>query len=221
MALFGKKPSAATPFDDLPEELKKLLEETREERTKLSSLLGRTKGSVEKLEKLDAPLQTVTGRAEEVTVKLRAVEDRAAQLEAMVGRLDQLSRRAASVEQGQATVESRMSKVSTELADIQAVATGLRESVAAAALLKAEIQAAAGPGGGVADLKAKLDQLREQFLTYGHDVTAARDQQQHLKRQQEEALLHTAHARDEAARVKSQLDEAAARIAKVEVARPD
>ena len=67
MALFGKKsaPPAPTPLEQLPQQLQELIQKAQEERTKISSLLGRTKGSVEKLEKLDAPLNAVADRAED------------------------------------------------------------------------------------------------------------------------------------------------------------
>src|SRR5687767_5171999 len=104
MALFGKKPPTPAPVQQLPEELKDLLAKAQEERTKISSLLGRTKGSVEKLEKMDTPLRAVGERVEQVSEQIQRMEERAKQLEALGTRLEQLNQRAITVEQGQSAV---------------------------------------------------------------------------------------------------------------------
>ena len=118
MALFGKKPPAPTALEQLPQELAVLIQKAQEERTKISSLLGRTKGSVEKLEKLDAPLSAVADRTEEIARRLKQMEDRFAQLDAVAGRLDQVSQRAAVAEQTHAAMENRVGKINADVADV-------------------------------------------------------------------------------------------------------
>src|SRR5712671_4979939 len=98
MALFGKKPPEPHPVEQLSEELKELLAKAQEERTKISSLLGRTKGSVEKLEKLDTPLRAVAEKTEMIADQIKRTEDRAKQLDQIGLRLDQLNQRASAVE---------------------------------------------------------------------------------------------------------------------------
>src|SRR6185436_6636813 len=98
MALFGKKEPPARPVEEMTEELKALLAKATDERTKISSLLGRTKGSVEKLEKLDTPLRAVAERVDDLTAQLQRFEDRAKQLESLGTRFEQLNQRANTVE---------------------------------------------------------------------------------------------------------------------------
>src|ERR1041384_5257697 len=186
MALFGKKEPPARPVEDMAEELKALLAKATDERTKISSLLGRTKGSVEKLEKLDTPLRAVVEKADIVAEQIKRLEDRAKSLDPLITRLDQVGQRAASVEAGQEALEGRITKANAEVADVLAVASGLREDVAKATQVRNEIQSATAPGGSVAELRGKLDELRGQFLTYGHDVAQTRESQESLKRVQEE-----------------------------------
>ncbi|MBI4499999.1 MAG: hypothetical protein HY700_02440, partial [Gemmatimonadetes bacterium] len=218
MALFGKKTPAPTPLEQLPQELTVLIQKAQEERTKISSLLGRTKGSVEKLEKLDAPLSAVADRTEEISRRLKQMEDRFAQLATLAERLDQLGQRAAVAEQTHSAMEDRVGKINADVADVMAVAEGLQESVAAATQIRAELQAALGPGGTVAEMRGKVDELRTQFLTYGHDVDHTREQQEALKRAQDEAMGRVMQVRDEALRTKDQMDEAGIKIARYEVA---
>src|ERR1051325_448847 len=89
MALFGKKEPPARPVEDMTEELKALLAKATDERTKISSLLGRTKGSVEKLEKLDTPLRAVVEKADIVAEQIKRLEDRATSLDPLITRLAQ------------------------------------------------------------------------------------------------------------------------------------
>src|SRR5437867_1231343 len=149
MALFGKKPPASqpAPHGPLPEELQQLIAQAKDERSKISALLGRTRGSMDKLEKMDVPLQEATGRADEIAAKLHQVDQAANQLQSLTGRIDELARRAVAAEQNQSAVEARSSQLKTDLGDLQAVAAGLRESVSAAGQLKAELQEAMGSAG--------------------------------------------------------------------------
>src|SRR5262245_23233033 len=156
MALFGKKPAPTNPLEQLPEELKELIAKAQDERAKMSSLLGRTKGSVEKLEELDTPLKAVADKLEQISEQIRQVEARGADLHALAKRFDDLGQRAAVVEQGQASVEARLTKANAEVGDVLAVADGLKESVSAAQQIRTEVQAATGPGGSVAELRGKL-----------------------------------------------------------------
>ncbi|MBI4419381.1 MAG: hypothetical protein HY560_01030 [Gemmatimonadetes bacterium] len=214
MALFRKKPPAPTPLEQLPEELQRLIAEATDERSKISSLLGRTRGSMEKVEKLDAPLQATLSRMDEMAAKVTQLEERTGQLQALAGRIEELGQRTAAAGQAQATAQAQVAKLATDMGDLQALASGLRESVSAAMQLKTELGGVMAPGGPVADIRGKVEQLREQFLTYAHDVTQARDQQDALRRAQEEALARATQARDEGARVRAQVDEAGALIAK-------
>src|SRR2546421_4531134 len=128
MALFGKKsaPPAPTPLEQLPQQLQELIQKAQEERTKISSLLGRTKGSVEKLEKLDAPLNAVADRAEEISTRMKQIEDRSRQLDALAERLEQLAQKAAAAEQDHTDIEGKVAKTNADVADVMAGAQGLQ-----------------------------------------------------------------------------------------------
>ncbi len=220
MALFGKKPTAppVNLLEQLPEELKALIAKAQDERTKISSLLGRTKGSVEKLERLDTPLKAVADKIDEISEQIRRTEERASELQALSGRFDHLAERAATVEQGQSAIEARVTRTNAEVGDVLAVADGLKEQVSTAMQIRNEIQLAVAPGGTVAELRGKLDELRGVFLTYAHDVTHGRDEQEALRHAQDDAVKRVAQLRDEALRVKDNIDETGIKVAKYEVA---
>ena len=218
MALFGKKPPEPRPVEQLSEELKELLAKAQDERTKLSALLGRTKGSVEKLEQLETPLRAVTEKTETIAQQIQRAEDRAAQLEQIAKRVDELNQRSAVAEQAQKTAEDRITRANSNVSDVLALAEGLKESVTAALQVRTELQAATGPGGAVAELRGKIDDLRGQFLGYSHDVTQARDQQESLKRTQEDATSRVLQLRDDASKIKDQVDEAGSQIARFDAA---
>ena len=218
MALFGSKPPAPNPLEQLSEELKTLITKAQDERTKISSLLGRTKGSVEKLEKLDTPLQAVADRTEQISEQIKRLEGRANELQVLASRLDRLDQRTIVIEQGQNGVEDRVTRANAEVGDVLAVTAGLKESVASAMQLRNEIQLAISPLGPVGEMRGKIDELRGIFLTYGHDVTNAREQQESLKRTQDEVTTRVTQLRDETLRAKDRMDETGAQIARFQVA---
>lgn len=221
MALFGKKPEPQLDLAKLPEELKALIAKALDERTKFAAQVGKAKQVTDKLAELEEPLQELQTKTETAAQRLAKVEERTGILESFGEQLDQFTQRFAAAEQQQQATQSAYTRVSNDIADLHAIAGGLKGSVDAALKVRAELEAAMAPTGPVTDIKARLDKLREDFLSYSHDVQSAREQQDSIKRVQDEAMQRTAQARDVAQRVTTQLEEAGAKVAKLEVAVAD
>ena len=217
MALFGKKSEPQFDLAKLPEELKALIAKAADERTKFAQQVGKAKTVTDKLASLEEPLGMLQTKADAAMSRLIAVEERATVIESMAHQLDDISRSLSSTSTQQQETHAAYTNISKDIADLNAIAGGLKTSVNTALMIRQELEAAASPQGPVADIRARLDKLREEFLNYSHDVQSARDQHENLKRASEEAMARTGQARDVGQRVTAALDEAATRVAKMEV----
>ncbi|MSR06575.1 MAG: hypothetical protein EXR93_05860 [Gemmatimonadetes bacterium] len=142
-------------------------------------------------------------------------------LEALSQQLDRFTQKFAAAEEQQQSTQSAYARISGDIADLHAIACGLKASVDAALKVRGELEAATSPSGPVSDIKARIEKLREDFLSYSHDVQVAREQQDAIKRVQDEAMQRAAQARDVAQRVTTQLEDAGGKVARLEVAVAD
>lgn len=221
MALFGKKPEPQLDLAKLPDELKTLIAKAQDERTKFAQQVGKAKGVTDKLAELEEPLAGLQVKADAVMSRMIAVEERAAILESMAQQLDDISKSLSTTVGQQREVITTYNRISGDIADLNAVAGGIKTSVNSALMIRAELEAAIAPQGPVSDIKSRLDKLREDFLNYSHDVQSTREQQDNLKATQDEALQRTVQARDMAQRVTAQMEDTGGKVARLEVAVAD
>src|SRR3989304_5130763 len=118
MALFGRKApeKPAIALDQLPAELKALIQKAQEERTKFSQLVGRAKQVSDKLGTFEEPLTQLQRKADNAAQRLARVEEKAADLDAVAKRIEQVALRLGTTEQQAAGTQDALKQVTGDIA---------------------------------------------------------------------------------------------------------
>ncbi|MFQ5549700.1 MAG: hypothetical protein ACE5FJ_00510 [Gemmatimonadales bacterium] len=215
MALFKKDKPQGPPSD--PEALQRLLNEVREEKKHLETTIAAAQQAGQVAGDIGKALDQAEARTRDVAARLSDLEQMGASIGDLESRLSMLVGRLGEIE----TTHRESVTVTTELgravSDMREHITELAPTLTTAQELKSELDGLGGPAGAIGELRRKLEELRDKFLDYNHDVTQVRDDQVSLAAAQEEIQEHIEQMRVTATKFRDEVLESKETVARIEV----
>ncbi len=177
--------------------------------------LGKLRAFVDDLAKqLEGDL---AGNQEQLFRRLDEADKRMAQIAEGVQQASSLGDRVEQFTRRHQATEDRIAEIGDNVNEIQEAIPEIRRSLQQAQEFRSEVSEIGGPSGPVVELSARLDGLRNEFVTLKEDVHAVRESEDGFKRAQEEALNEFRSATAQSGRIKDQVDAASQQLAKMEV----
>ena len=165
---------------ELTSEIRALLAEMQQERTRFESLLGNAAGATESLETLSEPLANATRETQSITAKLAELENRFAGMTQLSQRFLALDEQAEALARRQQQSEET---IATALAQVNALREGFAEvggKVDMASQLKGQLESFLDVEKPFQQMRHDADQLRSHVDGASEQVTRMREQHERL-----------------------------------------
>ena len=165
---------------ELGAELRALLQEMRQERTRYEALLESSRASADRLQQLGEPIAKAAGDVDAMSARLGELEQRFAAMAKLAWQLQELDERAAGLAQGQQRAETQ---VATAVEDAERILSAFEEvgrRVDLAAALKDRLEAFLEVEKPFEIVRGDADALRGQVEGTGDQLARLREQQGRL-----------------------------------------
>ena len=218
MALFGIWKSFRPSPAELPLALQELLGEVKEEKAELEVVLERVRSATKSMSKVDKQLVDVARRQEEFGEVLASAESRAHSVSELSDEVARARDRAAELEQGQGEAGEGIAQIREEMGSLEGEITGIKAALMEARKVRADVEELAGPSGTVDQLKQKSEEVGERLKDVREGLHEVEEAQETLRKGQAVGQGELEELRSLSQRLGSEVEEASARLARMEAA---
>ena len=218
MALFGIRKSFRPSAAELPLALQELLGEVKEEKAELEVVLKRVRGAAKSMSKVDKQLVDVARRQEEFGEALASAESRADSVSELSDEVARARDYAAELEQGQGEAGEGLAQIREEMGSFEGEITGIKAALKEARKVRADVEGLAGPAGTVDQLKQKSEEVGERLKDVREGLHEVEEAQETLRKGQAVEQGELEELRSLSQRLGREVEEASARLARMEAA---
>ena len=206
------------------EEADRAISELTTKVDKLQRVVGKAMAAKEEITELLDPKGGVTevrAKVDELMVDLGRLEARSNDLAKMEGRITAIGEQAGDLEEEQKAMAGFFESVTKRVAETDAKVVELKDGLRSAGLVRKELDDLTGPEGPLANVRAKVEQAREESLGYGQEVAQLSEDQAVVRAAQEGVVASYEDLRSKMESLDAGVDKANASVARVDKATVD
>ena len=185
-------------LEELPDVLRELVNEVRQEKGELESLLARVSTANHQAASHAEGLAQLSEREQELSGRIGTAEGRIDRLKEIGDRVDEIAQRAEDVERGQEASQSGAAALKEELAGVESSVREIRDIQKQAGELRVNLDALTGEKGSVNELENRAESIRATVEELVASVANADDRQGELTKVQDDTMARVADMKDSA-----------------------
>ena len=190
----------------------------------LQTVVGEAMAAKDEITDLLDPKGDVTkvrAQVDELIRDLGRLEVRSNDFAEMQGRIAAIGEQAGDLEEDQKAMARFSESVAKRVAETDAKVVELKDGLQSAALVRQELDDLTGPKGPLAEVRAKVEQAREESLGYGQEVAQLSEDQAVVRAAQEGVAASYEDLRAKMESLDAGVDKANASVARVDKAMVD
>ena len=204
------------PLEELPDVLRELVNEVRQERGELESLLARASAAAHNAASHADGLTDLDERAKKLSSQIGTAEQRIERLTGIGDRVEEIRVRAEEVERSQDQSQSHVAALKVEMASVETSVREVRDVQKQAGELRLDLAALMGEKGSVRELENTTESLRAEVEGLVQSVAQVSERERELRKSHDGTILRFADMKDSASELAQELQSSSGRLAKLQ-----